>query len=99
MSDIIWIALIFAVVVVVGIIVLRSRLGSATIEVPGAKASLQAHVPKVGPTRGARMTGVKAGGSAHNIDHTGQGAAMSDLEAKGNAVNVTHPAAGVERPK
>jgi|GEM_PF-6546983 len=99
MPDAVWIALIVAGVVVVGIIVLRKTLASATLKVPGAAATLNTHKPASGPIGGASMTGVKAGGSARNEDRTGKGAAMRDVEAAGDAINVAGNDSGAKRPK
>ncbi|MGE3107331.1 MAG: hypothetical protein AB7G11_16015 [Phycisphaerales bacterium] len=99
MPDAVWISLIVAAVVVVGIIVLRKTMAGATIKVPGASATLKTHKPSEGAAGGATMTGVKAGGSARNTDGTGKGAAMSNVEAGGDVENSASSEPGAKRPK
>lgn len=99
MPDPLWIVLILAGVFLFALVLLGKRFKSGTLKVPGARIDLQAGAPDPAPPGGATMSHVKAGGSARNIDATGQQASMSNVEAGGDVENVAGGSAEPNRPK
>src|SRR4051812_20890515 len=99
MTQTLWIVTILAVLFVLGLLILGPRFKRGKLKVPGASLDLEGHKPPGPSSGGAIMEDVKAGGSARNVDRTGQGAAMRRVDAGGDVDNTTSAEAGAKRPK